>query len=304
LATALLVCLCAATACGQGIVEDSDGWGFVGGEAEFIEPGPVLNGSKPRPERGLDGWVISDPDLPATAKACDDCPPDEVMPIGGYGAFSTPDPWDHFFREMRFHHSSIDGRSFRERPIHGTSWLNRPFHVGVATGGFFMTQGPQDDVRNDNDLFGAVHLGWDWDYYWGLEGRIGRATPELINRNAPTVSRSDSLMVTDISLLYYPQGDTVVRPYLRAGIGWTDFDVPNDDGTISEASPFTIPFGLGVKWPVRRWLAARLELVDNLAIADSAVKVQNNVTLVFGMEYRWGAKPKSYWPWDSSWSLR
>lgn len=292
----LLVCFGARTVAAQP-GEDAVGWGFLddGGAYEYADPQP------PIPD---DGWSIPEWAEPGPADDCAECPPDETYPIGGYGALAAPDPWDRALKELRFHHSSVDGRAFRQPPIHGTSWLNRPYHFGVSSGGLFMTQGPADDVRSDSDLFGAVHVGWDWDYFWGLEGRIGRATPEMINRNQPTADRNDALLITDISLLYYPSGDTVVRPYMRAGVGWSDFAYPNDGGTQTEVSPFTIPFGLGVKWPVKRWLAARLELLDNLAIADSGTKVQNNLTLVVGIEYRWGAKPDSYWPWNSSWHLR
>ena len=269
--------------------DDADTWSYIPTESSDVSSvGPEMVPSQ----------------APIDGSRCDDVGFAEVDPVAGFGAYSTPEPWDYVRKELRFHHSSVDGRSFGEPPIHGTSWLNRPYHVGVSAGGFFMTQGVQDDVRNDNDLFGAIHLGWDWDHYWGLETRIGRATPEMINRNAPSAARNDALLITDISLLYYPQGDTVVRPYLRAGLGWTDFDYPNDAGNRTEASPFTIPFGMGVKWPVKRWLAARLELLDNMSFADSAVKMQHNFTLVVGMEYRWGAKPDTYWPWNSSWHQR
>ena len=222
--------------------------------------------------------------------------------LGGFGAFAPTGQWRE---DMRFRHSSTDGRTAGPNPpIEGTSWLNRPYYIGLSTGGFFMTQGPRQNVRNDNDLFGALYLGWDWDFYWGLEARVGRATPELINSTQPTLVRSDALTTVDLSLVYYPWGDTAVRPYLRGGVGWTDFDFPNDDGTRSEVSPFTMPLGVGVKWPVRRWLAARVEFLDNLAFGDSAVDTQHNLTLVLGLEYRAGVRPKSYWPWYPSRKIR
>ena len=230
--------------------------------------------------------------------ACAECVSEQAYPIAGFGAFSAGPDWDDVVRRMRFHHSSTDGRTYgSHQAMRGTSWLNRPYYVGISSGGFFMTQGVQDNVRNDNDLFAALQIGWDWDYFWALEFRLGRAQPEMVNKVQPTVARNDALLITDLSLVYYPAGDTVVRPYLRVGVGWTDFDFPTDTGARVEVSPFTMPFGLGIKWPVRRWLAARVELLDNLAFADSAVNTHHNFTLVLGLEYRLGAKPKSYWPW-------
>jgi hypothetical protein len=181
--------------------------------------------------------------------------------------------------------------------MQGTSWLNRPFYIGAAAGGLFMTNGPNQNIRGDNDLVALINAGWEWDYYWGLEWRVARATPELINDSQPTAVRNDRWVLTDLSLIYFPTGDTVVRPYARLGVGWTEIDFPDDSGGRHEASPFTMPFGIGVKWPFRRWLAGRVELTDNLAFADDGSDTLNNLTLTLGLEYRWGVKPKSYWPW-------
>lgn len=230
----------------------------------------------------------------------------EHPPVGmGFTPGWHSGKWRRVADELRFHHSSTDGRAYgSKKPLQGTSWLNRPYYAAVSTGGFFMTQGVQRNIRNDNDLIGFLHLGWDWDYYWALEARLGRSGPEMINKTRPAVARDDSLVMTDLSLIYYPAGDTAVRPYLRAGVGWTDFEYPDDNGNVIEASPFTIPVGLGIKWAVKRWMAGRVELVDQIVIADSAVNAHQNLTLVVGLEYRVGAKPKSYWPWNPSRHLK
>jgi hypothetical protein len=102
------------------------------------------------------------------------------------------------------------------------------------------------------------------------------------------------------SLMYYPWGDSAIRPYWRWGIGNTRVDFPLDDGTRHGEWLFTFPIGVGVKWPILPWLAARTELTDYLAFDGSDVPTQNNLTLTFGLECRFGARPRSYWPWHPS----
>jgi hypothetical protein len=51
---------------------------------------------------------------------------------------------------------------------------------------------------------------------------------------------------------------------------------------------------------VRRWLAARAELTDHLAIGHNGLPTQNNLSLTFGLEWRFGIHPRSYWPWYPS----
>ncbi len=83
---------------------------------------------------------------------------------------------------------------------------------------------------NDIDMFGGVFAGCDWDHYWGTELAINRATPEIINETARDAERGDMLMEETLSLMYYPWGDSLFRPYWRFGIGATEIDFPTDDG--------------------------------------------------------------------------
>lgn len=192
----------------------------------------------------------------------------------------------------------------RGHPLEGTSWLNRPYYVSLAAGGLYMPRAVATNVRRDTDVLTSLAIGWDWDFYWGLEWRLALATPELKNIKAPSADRNDRLMITDLSLMYYPWGDSQVRPYWRIGVGWTEIDYPNSDGDRTQASPLTMPFGLGIKWMVKRWMAARVELIDNYSFGDSAAAAQHNMSLTIGLECHWGARSRSYWPWHPGRHIR
>jgi hypothetical protein len=185
-------------------------------------------------------------------------------------------------------------------PMVGTSWLNRPYYFGGEIGTIWMTRAVNDAVSRDVDTFGGIFLGCDWDHYWGGELKFNRATPELVNANAPDARRSDVLFHWSYSAMYYPWGDSTIRPYWRWGIGNTKFDFPLDDGTRRDEWLLTFPIGIGVKYPVRRWLAARAELTDYLSIGQNDLATQNNITLTFGLEMHLGVHPRSYWPWNPS----
>jgi hypothetical protein len=185
-------------------------------------------------------------------------------------------------------------------PMIGTSWRNRPFYWGGEYGTIWITRALQDSICRDIDTFGGVFIGWDWDHYWGTEFKLNRATPELINADAPNAQRNDVLFMWSWSTMYYPWGDSWVRPYWRWGIGQTEFDFPLDDGTHRDEWLFTFPIGLGVKYPVRRWLAARTELTDQLSVGHNGLPTQHNITLTFGLEMHLGVHPRSYWPWYPS----
>ena len=107
-------------------------------------------------------------------------------------------------------------------------------------------------------------------------------------------------MEETVSLMYYPWGDSLFRPYWRLGIGATDIDYPTDQGHRRDETLWTFPIGVGLKYPIRRFLAARAELTDQLALGNDGVATQHDLTLTFGLEWRFGAHPRSYWPWNPS----
>jgi hypothetical protein len=164
----------------------------------------------------------------------------------------------------------------------------------------WMTTRLEDSVGRDADVIGSLFIGWDWDYYWGSEFQLAYATPELSNSSASEADRNDRMVHWNYSLMYYPWGDSAIRPYWRLGAGDSKFDFPNDDGFRHDEWLFTIPVGIGLKYPLQRWLAARTEFTDLISWGGHGVGSQHNLTLNFGLECRFGVRPKSYWPWNPS----
>jgi hypothetical protein len=224
-------------------------------------------------------------------------PPDDVA--------ETPET-DSYFSKLRWlglRHSSYSGRNAGIGiPLTGTSWLNRPYYLGGDIGTVWLTRPINSDLTNDIDMFGGVFAGCDWDYYWGTELAINRATPEIINETTTgrDAKRGDALMEETVSLMYYPWGDSLFRPYWRLGIGATEIDYPTDRGHRRDETLWTFPIGIGLKYPFRRFLAARAEFADQLALGNDGVATQHDLTLTFGLEWRFGAHPRSYWPWNPS----
>jgi len=195
-------------------------------------------------------------------------------------------------------HSKTHGRAIGPgEPLRGTSWLNRPYEVAMDFGALVMTGRPNTNVRSGNDLFAAIHAGWDWDHYWGTQVRVGWSTPELDNTSIAGEDQADNLFISDVSVLYYPWGDSRSRPYCRLGMGLTDIEYTNNASQRQHESLFTIPIAVGIKYQFRRWLVWRAEFANNLAIGQNETSTLNNITLTFGLEGRFGGRPSGYWAW-------
>ena len=88
-------------------------------------------------------------------------------------------PFD-WVRHFGFRHSSTHGRSVgRGIPLKGSSWLNRPFHVDWFLGPLLGDDLVKNQVSQKNVGLGGIRIGWDFDYYWGLEWRFGWADPDV-----------------------------------------------------------------------------------------------------------------------------
>jgi hypothetical protein len=253
------------------------------------------------PERGPDDYPLFPqmaPDDQGPPKSLNDF---AVAPGFGFEPAGRPTEYVPVLGWLGLRHSHTHGRHIgRGGPLVDTSWLNRPFYAGGEIGGLWMTRPIHHDVSRDADAFGGAFLGWDRDPYWGAELRFDWATPELINHDARDADRTDSLFAWSYSLMYYPWGDATWRPYWRAGIGDTHYDFPLDDGTRHDQWMLTFPLGVGVKYPLRRWLVARAEVTDHLGVGHHRLTAQNNLSLTLGLEWRFGAHPRSYWPWNPS----
>ncbi len=212
-----------------------------------------------------------------------------------------PKTYRPFMSWLNLRHSYTHGRNVGlGGPMVGTSWLNRPCYVGGELGNLWITESVEPSVSDDVDAFGGIFCGCDWDHYWGSEFALLRATPELINSTVPDADRGDRLMIWSANLMYYPWGDSWFRPYWRWGIGATELDYPTDTGFRRDETLWTFPIGMGVKYPFRRWLAGRAELTDHWAWGNDGIATQHNISLTLGLEWHFGAHPRSYWPWHPS----
>ena len=252
------------------------------------------------------GLLLGQPLAQETPGACDDGPHCDdgayhdaydggwalQGPPPGYGSGTWLYDW------LGTRHSKTHGRAIGPgEPLRGTSWLNRPYEVAMDFGALVMTDRPATNVRSGNDLFAAIHAGWDWDHYWGTQFRVGWSTPELDNTNVANDDKADNLFITDLSVMYYPWGDSRSRPYCRLGMGLTDIEFTNNLSQRQHESLFTIPIALGIKYQFRRWLVWRAEFANNLAIGQNQTNTLNNITLTFGLEGRFGGRPTGYWAW-------
>jgi hypothetical protein len=225
------------------------------------------------------------------------------------GSFYNPDemppPPKTYCRCMSwfgFRHSYTHGRSVGwGLPLVGSSWLNRPYYFGATLGPMWLTNRPIPSVPRDVDVVGSLIFGWDWDYYWGSEFQYAYATPELGNPSAPPGSPIGHRYAHwNYSFIYYPWGDSNLRPYWRLGAGNTHYDYTLPNGVRWNEWTYSTPFGVGLKYSFRRWLAGRIEFTDQFSWGDHGTATQHNLTLNFGLEMRFGAKRKAYWPWNPS----
>ena len=204
-------------------------------------------------------------------------------------------------RHFGFRHSSTDGRhSERGVPLQGTSWLNRPYHADWFIGSLLGDELIAHHVDQNNELFAGVRIGYDFDYYWGLDWRLGWSKPNIGFADPDPIAANGSYFLTDIDLKYYPWGDSKVRPYYLLGAGLARINFTDDTDIRRNVTLATMPLGLGLEFPQFPWLTWRLEVLDNFAFGADGIETLNNFSLTAGMEWRIGARPQSYWPWRSS----
>jgi hypothetical protein len=82
------------------------------------------------------------------------------------------------------------------------------------------------------------------------------------------------------------------------------FRFDDDVGERHNEVLFEVPFGLGVKYQARKWLALRLDVKDNLAISAAGLSTMHNMSVSGGVEVHCGGRPTSYFPWSPGVHLR
>jgi len=221
-------------------------------------------------------------------------------------------------------HNCLHGYRYLGHPLQRESWLYRPFSAGWFMG---MVQGGpliDDWLGQQRGYFAGYRFGWDQDHFWGGEMRFAFGSIELYDTaraiqaqidadtergwalDDPRRDRFDRRRDTDyfqwdVSVLYYPWGDTGWRPYALIGVGAARLLFTDRLSVRRDKTVFAMPLALGVKYRCNDTLALRLECTDNIAFgSNSSMGVSHNFSLTGGVEVRFGGTRKSYWPWNPS----
>ncbi|HEX4142715.1 MAG TPA: outer membrane beta-barrel protein [Pirellulales bacterium] len=184
------------------------------------------------------------------------------------------------------------------QPLLGTSWNNRPWSAGCFAG--MITGSPliHGAVNQMASFYGGYRVGFDYDFYWGLEGRLGASSICLSEPDRIGQPGTNDYWNLDMNLHYYPWGDSVWRPYASFGIGMANFAFYDQNNNHYDQVEFATPIGVGVKYRWTNWVAFRADVSDNVAYARGAVATTNNLSVTAGVEMRFGGVRRSYWPWN------
>lgn len=183
------------------------------------------------------------------------------------------------------------------QPLSGTSWTNRPFSVDVFSGAFLANK-LNENIDQGNGLITGFRLGWDFDYYWGTEFRMGFG-----NTRVDGSSEKVDVRLGDLSVLYYPWGDSRWRPYTGLGLGLGNFAF--QDGSLAvDDYALQVPISVGMKYAFKPWWNLRLDFTNFLSMPSSNLDFMNNVQLTGALEYRFGGRRRSYFPYNPSIHLK
>ena len=200
------------------------------------------------------------------------------------------------------------------KPVPWANWSEHPLSIGCFAG--MINGGPliSDWIGTSTGFDGGWRIGWDANPNWGAESRIAFASPKLYdsydsllaldafdkanNLSFAPSHREAELFQWDVEILYYPWGETRLRPYFLTGMGLTNIYFNDVLNHTTETTSLSLPLGLGVKYLCSESLAVRLDLIDDIALASNHLETQQNLSLTAGVELRFGGSRKVYWPWD------
>lgn len=208
-------------------------------------------------------------------------------------------------------------------PMVMRSWKDRPLYVGFFGGVMFGDELISRLVDQGDGGSGGLTFGWYCDDYWGIESRLhfsglpgkdtayGRQKFEEWYKESyggdyvpPTSSRNNALTVFDVSVHYYPFGNSKWRPYLKLGVGLVNQSFRDVYGYKRDYNSIAVPVGIGVKYWWNERVSIHMELVDNIVTSTEIVDTQNNLALTFGLNFPIGRvkrrEPVVYWPYTPS----
>ena len=208
------------------------------------------------------------------------------------------------------------------QPLIQESWQLRPLSIGLFFG--FVQGGTliRDWTREYQGPIGGVQVGWDYDSYWGMEMRFGWAVMDLsdsmlaiaaqeakddadgLSPTDPFRGRFDGVRNNHVFLwdghaMFYPWGDSAVRPYVMVGLGTSTNSFIDRTDVTYKNTLFTVPVGIGMKYRLNDFLALRMECADYIALGGGATfDVVQRILVTGGMEVRYGGSRRAYWPWN------
>ena len=194
-------------------------------------------------------------------------------------------------------------------PLTRESWRYRPFGLGLFVG--YINGGTLVDnwTGSSGGVFDGIRLSWDPGYYWGCEfryatGSLGQWDSLLAQRTLQAADgkynshRDVKMDLWDFSLLYYPWGDAIWRPYALAGLGGSKLRFDDCMSEHWSQQVFAMPLALGLKYRYNSRLAFRFELADNIVFGTGRVDTVHHFSVTGGVELRFGGHRKAYWPWN------
>jgi hypothetical protein len=213
-----------------------------------------------------------------------------------------------WFRHCFLHILPPSNGRYRDigRPLVNDSWLNRPYSIGVLTGGLLADNPIPNRVDGTSGYLVGVRLGWDVEYFWGIETRFASSYVGLRqDQNTMSLGRMGTFL-WDTNLLYYPLGDTQWRPFALIGLGMADYRFLDEFQNRIHDTTFMVPFGAGLKYRHNSAWAFRFDVIDNFSLSSAAgVGAMNNISITAGVEAHFGMGPRrSYWPWNPTRSFR
>lgn len=205
---------------------------------------------------------------------------------GGFGFRPVRNAWSRFSAKHNV-------------PLQGQSWRYRPYSLSGFVGGMFGDDMQDHHLEQQAAAIIGGRVGWDIDRYFGGEVRSWYSNPATKFRPATADQLEAHLFALDFDLLYYPWGETQLRPYLMAGLGFVDVVYHDQPTTKVDDMMLSIPFGIGVKYRLDNRFVLRGEFIDNYSLQGSVTDEMHNLAVTMGLEVRFGGGDRrSYYPWN------
>lgn len=201
------------------------------------------------------------------------------------------------------------------------SWLRRPLYAGAFVGYMQGSELVDDWVGQQGGPFTGLRLGWDFHESFGGRTEIGFASLSLYDSARAIAARKrlddeaelDPLdperirhgmrrygdaSFWDVRLLYYPRGDTAVRPYCFVGLGTATHRFNDRVGARWWRTNLGMPLGIGVTTRYSERIAIRVEITDHITFGGGSIETMHSPSITGAVEFRWGTTRKVYYPWN------